>query len=253
MIANAGAPSAADAAAPLTEPGVLDAGAVAFPSRAQAVLDGAAARPDGAAAFMDLTPSIEPVGAPLSAVPIPGETPGMDPAALAPAQDGSLLDALAEYSPAARVLVSAAVISSLIGAQAASGGTGGARRIAFTNARLVPCLVKASLERQIETLSLAVTRGGGAAAAALHGGGGSGGGIAGGHDQPTVERLFEQVSQGFHDVVSDLPRELRDGGPADGFTDSRLMTQIGMLLGFVYLGFLTVWFWATRRSQEGRT
>jgi hypothetical protein len=27
------------------------------------------------------------------------------------------------------------------------------------------------------------------------------------------------------------------------------MTQIGMSLGFVYLAFLTVWFWATRRHQ----
>ena len=32
----------------------------------------------------------------------------------------------------------------------------------------------------------------------------------------------------------------------DSLGDSRLMVQIGMLLGFAYLGFLAVWFWATR-------
>jgi hypothetical protein len=30
------------------------------------------------------------------------------------------------------------------------------------------------------------------------------------------------------------------------------MTQLGMLLGVVYLGFLTCWFWATRRRDEER-
>jgi hypothetical protein len=38
----------------------------------------------------------------------------------------------------------------------------------------------------------------------------------------------------------------------DGLRDSRLMTQIGMLFGFVYLGFLTMWFWATRRREDER-
>jgi hypothetical protein len=31
-----------------------------------------------------------------------------------------------------------------------------------------------------------------------------------------------------------------------GWTDSRIMMQLGMLLGIVYAAFLTVWFWATR-------
>jgi hypothetical protein len=54
------------------------------------------------------------------------------------------------------------------------------------------------------------------------------------------------------------------GGPLadrDGETarDGRLLMQMGMLLGMVYVAFLTAWFWATRlrpgrtgRSSEGR-
>jgi hypothetical protein len=172
----------------------------------------------------------------------------MDPAALSAAPDNAVLSSLAEYSPAARVIVTAAVVSAVIGAQAASGGGGGARTLAFTNARLLPCLVKASVERQIETLTLAVSRGGGASAAALRssvvGLRAGGSASADGHGFPSIQDLFDQVSDGFHDVVSDLPRDA-----ADDLKDSRLMTQIGMLFGFVYLGFLTVWFWATRVRQ----
>ena len=49
-------------------------------------------------------------------------------------------------------------------------------RMAFTNVRLMPCIVKASLERQIEMLSSLSARGGGtpAAAGATAFGGGSG-------------------------------------------------------------------------------
>ena len=52
---------------------------------------------------------------------------------------------------------------------------------------------------------------------------------------------MDPIRNGFTDVVGDVRDEAEDG-----LSDSRLMTQIGMLLGFVYLAFLTVWFWATR-------
>jgi hypothetical protein len=55
----------------------------------------------------------------------------------------------------------------------------------------------------------------------------------------------------FRDGFSRGARALTDDG-GEGATDSRLMMQIGMLLGFAYLGFLTVWFWATRlRPHQG--
>ncbi len=59
--------------------------------------------------------------------------------------------------------------------------------------------------------------------------------------------MIDSFRDGFEEAIRGVPQEIEDG-----LSDSRLMTQIGMLLGFVYLGFLTVWFWATRgRSQPG--
>ena len=40
---------------------------------------------------------------------------------------------------------------------------------------------------------------------------------------------------------------------ADAVGDSRLMIQLGLVLGFLYAAFLSVWFWATRlRGRPGR-
>ena len=166
----------------------------------------------------------------------------MDPS-LAAAPHDSVLHAVAEISPAARVFVSAAIISSVVGASAAAGEKGGMRRLAFVNARLIPCLVKVSVERQLETIGAALSRAGGAA----H--------MAGGSDDAgaaaRVQRLFDEVSQGFHDVVDgSMPDVVTDGDGGSGLKDARLMTQIGMVLGLVYIGFLSIWFWATRRRQE---
>jgi len=38
----------------------------------------------------------------------------------------------------------------------------------------------------------------------------------------------------------------------DGLRDSRLLAQLGIVLGMVYLAFLTVWFWATRLRWNPR-
>jgi hypothetical protein len=62
-------------------------------------------------------------------------------------------------------------------------------------------------------------------------------------------------------VAKDIAKDIRDGfrrgvtGSADddGASDTRLLMQIGMLLGTVYLAFLTVWFWATRLRWNPRT
>jgi hypothetical protein len=233
-------------------PGVADAGLTAIPSATGTLIDGAGGTSD-ATSFLEQGPAADPLfGMPMPGQPALGQTPLADPAVASQAHDTTVLQALAEYSPAARVLVSAAVISSVVGAQAATAGNGGARRLAFVNARLVPCLVKATIQRQIETLSLTVSRGGGTGAIALHDSGDVATGSGGGNDHQLVQRLFDQVSDGFHDVV-DMPGQVRDGGEsADRLLDARLMTQIGMVLGFVYLGFLTVWFWATRKPGEGR-
>jgi hypothetical protein len=243
-------PAALGGGPSIARSGVVDGAPQTLPSPARSTLDNVAVTPGHAMALGERTPGTVPVLASPAPASVPGETPGMDPAALSQAHDTTVLQAVAEYSPAARVLVSAAIISSVIGAQAATAGNGGARRLAFTNARLVPCLVKAGVERQIETLSHAVTRGAGAVAG-LHGGGMDDTDPTAGHDHSRIQRLLDQVTEGFNDVV-DLPPRPDGGESSDGFVDSRLMTQIGMALGFVYLAFLTIWFWATRRSQEGR-
>jgi hypothetical protein len=45
----------------------------------------------------------------------------------------------------------------------------------------------------------------------------------------------------------------RVGQEADeAVRDGRLIAQLGLALGFVYLAFLTVWFWATRLRWQAR-
>jgi len=171
----------------------------------------------------------------------------VDPALVAaPAAHAPLLHAVAEYSPAVRVVVTAAVVSSIVGASAAAGEKGGVRRLAFVNARLIPCLMKASIERQLDAISTMLSHAspGGPASAATAGDAASG--AAGGH-RTRIERIALDVVDGFHDIVDGIADGVTEGDGA--FKDARLMTQIGMSLGFVYLAFLTVWFWATRRHQ----
>jgi hypothetical protein len=155
---------------------------------------------------------------------------------------------LAEYSPAVRVVVSAAVISSVVGASVAAGEKGGVRRLAFVNARLIPCLLKASIERQLDAITTALSRAGADSAGALadvkH---------AVVSDGPArVQRLLEQFSTGFNDALGGFPGSATDGhqGGGDGSRDAGMMTQVGIVLGLAYMAFLTAWFWATRRGQE---
>jgi hypothetical protein len=138
----------------------------------------------------------------------------------------------------------------VVGASAAAGEKGGMRRLAFVNARLIPCLVKASVERQLETIASGLSRAGGAAPMA--GGTASGGSSAGDVDGTSrVQRLFDEVSQGFHDVIDgSMPDVVTDGDGGSGLKDAAFMTRIGIVLGLVYVGVLSIWFWATRRRQE---
>jgi uncharacterized protein YoxC len=60
------------------------------------------------------------------------------------------------------------------------------------------------------------------------------------------EQLAQAVRDGFRRGAGRL------GTEDDGIGDTRLFMQIGMLLGTVYLAFLTVWFWATRLRWNPR-
>jgi hypothetical protein len=173
----------------------------------------------------------------------------------------SALAAIAEVAPDARVLVSAAVLAmaaaAIIGPR--TGGSGTDVSMAFTNVRLLPCLVKESLARHVEMLTEAVAaRGSGAPAASqaaemLGAASGTRGAAAEGtpgmpeRAQHAFQSALESFRDGFEQAIVD---ERDDVG--EGLRDSRLMLQIGMLLGFVYVGFLSVWFWATRARGESR-
>ena len=175
----------------------------------------------------------------------------------------SALAAIAEAAPDARILVSAAVLAmaaaALVGPRA--GGSGADVSMVFTNVRLLPCVVKESLARHVEMLTGAVTAGGGgntgAAAVSQAAGVGSASGTHGASAEGTsspaervrdaFEHALESFRDGFEQAIAD---EREDIG--EGLRDSRLILQIGMLLGFVYVGFLSVWFWVTRLRGTDR-
>jgi hypothetical protein len=101
----------------------------------------------------------------------------------------------------------------------------------FTNVRLVPCFVSASVQQSASAATGIVSK--------IEAGG------------TAVESFgaaaFGSIQDGFERTIG---RPTAKAG--DALTDSRLLVQIGMLLGMVYLAFLTVWFWATRLRWNPR-
>jgi hypothetical protein len=140
-------------------------------------------------------------------------------------------------------------------------GSGADMSMVFRNVRLLPCVVKESLARHVEMLTALVGADAGSGAAVVpHATAGIGSSAAGTPAAPaegpssqaaSVRDAFEQAlgsfRDGFAQVIAD---ERHDAG--EGLRDSRLMLQVGMLLGFVYVGFLSVWFWATRLREPDR-
>ena len=65
-----------------------------------------------------------------------------------------------------------------------------------------------------------------------------------------------QSGGGMIDVIRDgFDRSVGRVGPdedGESLRDSRMLAQLGMVLGIVYLSFLTVWFWATRLRWNPR-
>jgi hypothetical protein len=190
-----------------------------------------------------------------SVIPDPGMADPLSPT-------DSALAAIAEVAPDVRVLVSAAVLAmaaaAMVGPRAS--GSGPDVSMVFTNVRLLPCVVKESLARHVEVLTaLSVAHGGPGAAATPDAAGlvGSASGTRGisaegtGGPAARVRDAFENALGSFRDGFEHAILDERED-VGEGLRDSRLMLQIGMLLGFVYLGFLSVWFWATRVRGESR-
>jgi hypothetical protein len=174
----------------------------------------------------------------------------------------SALAAIAAVAPDVRILVSASVLAlagaAMIGPRA--GGSGADVSMAFTNVRLLPCVVKASLERHIDVLKSVLAANGGSAAAAPSqatdlASSAAGTRSASPHEDSGLSHrartAFGNAFESFHDGFEQAIGE-GQGDVGEGLRDSRLMMQVGMLLGFVYLGFLTVWFWATRGREARR-
>jgi hypothetical protein len=62
-----------------------------------------------------------------------------------------------------------------------------------------------------------------------------------------IREAFAAVRDGFAQATGEVGDDV-----GEGLRDSRLMMQIGMLLGCVYVAFLSIWFWATRLRGLGR-
>jgi hypothetical protein len=91
------------------------------------------------------------------------------------------------------------------------------------------------------------------------------------HTAAEARNVARSVAVGLRDGAAPLGRPTiratypPGGGPslvgwskvgdeaASGWTDSRIMMQLAMLLGLVYAGFVTVWMWATRLRPQHRS
>jgi hypothetical protein len=115
-------------------------------------------------------------------------------------------------------------------------------RLLFTNVRLLPCVVEDAVRRSAAAAAEGVSR---SLPARTRGAWNGGRGTT----NPAVETrgAVQSFRDGFDRVVSkDAPEELGESGSA------RLLAQLGVVLGFVYLSFLTLWFWATRLRWNPR-
>ena len=152
------------------------------------------------------------------------------------------LDDLAQVLPIAITLGIASVGAGVI----ARGGLSPAASIAFTNVRLIPCIASDAVQRIVPSF-----------------GGGTGSGTSGTSHQANgtshrgrVVPSGRQSGGGMIDVIREgFDRSVGRVGPdedGESLRDSRMLAQLGMVLGIVYLSFLTVWFWATRLRWNPR-
>ena len=113
------------------------------------------------------------------------------------------------------------------------GGFSPTSSIMFTNIRLLPGFVNATIHRSGVTEIVGLPRVGGAAVAE----------IVPPRVVPAIGSITEPIRDGFERVRRG-PVDYEDG-------DARLLMQVGVALGTLYVAFLTVWFWATRLRWNG--
>jgi hypothetical protein len=294
VLAVPGSTSAGAAPTDAADPASMHAAQVSDAAPQQALADGAATTAAPAAAVPDLGPlahqggfgvdGIDQTGGlDVSAVAHAGDPfVGAGPLAAAPADlppfDGasassadvsalpvappgmasdSVLGVVTQVGQDTRIVAAAAVMTfaaaSLIGPRA--GGSGADARMAFTNVRLLPCLLKDAAGRQLTAITQGLAPAAAPAYAALSEGVASGGShivrdagaVKAEHAEGFLPQIVSELTEGFARATRDAP-----GQAADGLSDSRLVVQLGMLFGIVYLAFLSVWFWATRTRAGTR-
>jgi len=163
---------------------------------------------------------------------VPGLAPTEQPVEPAGAPDlvpleGSVTDSLIAVDLSQTLPVLGAVgIAAATAVVIARGLSAPSTPLVFTNVRLIPCIASATAQHVTATTAAASSHVGSTVTRVI---------------PPIVGGTVGSIADGFDRAVQG-PRD--ESG--DGLTDSRLLVQLGMLLGFAYLAFLTVWFWATR-------
>jgi hypothetical protein len=169
-----------------------------------------------------------------AAPPLPTGGERLELVDIAPIADESFASLLAidpsEFLP----VLGAVGIATLTAAAIGRGVCSPNASLVFANVRLLPCYASATAQHMASTTASATSR-----VTTL--------GQRDGRSVPLVGGSLEKVAEGI-DRVLERPRE----EAPDGLTDSRLLVQLGIVLGFVYLAFLTVWFWATRLRWNPR-
>jgi len=137
----------------------------------------------------------------------------------------SALDALG--SPEVRLIVSGLVAATI------ARGVLSPSSIMFTNVRLLPCFMNATIHRSGVAEVVRLPRAAGSAVAE----------IVPARIVPVAGSIIEPIRDGF-DRIRRGQVDYDDG-------DKRLLMQVGIALGTLYVAFLTVWFWATRLRWNG--
>jgi hypothetical protein len=162
----------------------------------------------------------------------------------------SVLGVVAQVGQDARIVAAAAVMTfaaaTVLGPRA--GGSGADARMVFTNVRLLPCLLKEAAGRQLTAITEGLAPAAAPAYAALSDSAAAAGSptirdataVKAEHAVGFVPSIVSELTEGFGRATREAPEA------AHGLSDTRLVVQVGMLLGIVYLAFLSVWFWATR-------
>ena len=165
--------------------------------------------------------------------PVTESSTTLEPAtdAIGPIQPPIVLDDLLVGGMASYLPVAAAVgVATLTAASIARGVCSPGAAVMFTQVRLVPCVVGSAIERSVMAGTEVVSRRG------------PGKGSATRRSAPAiVGSIADPIRDGFERVARRPVSE-----DVDGLRDARLLMQIGIVLGTIYMAFLTVWFWATR-------